>query len=206
MAEDCRSLAHFTLKGIPPMVAGMARLEVRFEVDADGLLTVSAKELTTSVEQKVEVKPSYGLAEEDIERMLLDAYEHAEDDVALRSLREQRVDAERVMMATRGALEADADLLEPGEQQRHVIQHGVLYPWAAVPWVGSTASDSPSISESSGRTIVNGTTVSSSSSASSSSVIGMSDRSRHSGSKSSNSRSSGSGPYGPANCAHMSIR
>ena len=115
MAEDCRSLARFTLKGIPPMPAGIARLEVRFDVDADGLLTVSARELTTGVEQQVEVKPSYGLTDEEVERMLMDAYDHAEDDVEARSLREQRVEARRILEATQQALDNDAAMLEEGE-------------------------------------------------------------------------------------------
>jgi molecular chaperone HscA len=117
MAEDCRSLARFTLKGIPPMAAGMARLEVRFDVDADGLLKVTARELTTDIATHVEVKPSYGLSDADVERMLLDAYDHAEDDVVARSLREQRVEAGRVLSALEIALGKDAELLEPGERQ-----------------------------------------------------------------------------------------
>ena len=79
MVADNRSLAHFTLKGIPPMPAGMARLEVTFQVDADGLLSVRAKELTTGIEQAVSVKPSYGLDDSTVERMLLDALDHGED-------------------------------------------------------------------------------------------------------------------------------
>ena len=117
LASDCRSLARFTLKGIPPMAAGLARLEVRFDVDADGLLQVSAKELTTGVEQHVDVQPSYGLSDEEVERMLLDAYDHAESDVAARKLREQQVDAQRLMEATRHALAIDAALVEPGERK-----------------------------------------------------------------------------------------
>jgi molecular chaperone HscA len=115
MAEDCRSLAHFTLKGIPPMPAGLARLSVRFDVDADGLLKVSAREETTGVAQQIEVKPSYGLDDAEIERMLLDAYDHAQSDVGARSLREATVEADRIMLATRAALRTDAALLEAGE-------------------------------------------------------------------------------------------
>ena len=118
LAADNRSLAHFTLKGIPPLPAGLARLEVRFDVDADGLLKVSAREQTTGIEQRIEVKASYGLSEEDIERMLLDAYDHAEGDVQARSLREQRVEAERVLAALEAALAADAELVEPEERPR----------------------------------------------------------------------------------------
>ena len=115
LASDCRSLARFTLRGIPPLPAGMARLEVRFDVDADGLLKVSARELTTGIAQQIEVKPSYGLRDEDIERMLLDAYDHAETDVATRALQEERTEAERICTATEKALTVDAALLEPGE-------------------------------------------------------------------------------------------
>ncbi len=118
LVEDCRSLARFTLKGIPPMAAGLARLEVRFEVDADGLLHVSAKEQRTGIEQQVEVKPSYGLSDEEIERMLLDAYEHGEDDVKARMLREQQVDASRVLHAIQQALTVDAALLVDGEREK----------------------------------------------------------------------------------------
>jgi molecular chaperone HscA len=118
LAADCRSLARFFLKGIPPMPAGMARLEVTFRVDADGLLGVTAKELTTGVEQKVEVKPSYGLTDEEVENMLLAALDHGEEDLLKRRLAEERVEAERVLMATRKSLAADADLLEEGERAR----------------------------------------------------------------------------------------
>ncbi|MEZ4441088.1 MAG: Fe-S protein assembly chaperone HscA [Polyangiaceae bacterium] len=118
LAEDCRSLARFLLKGIPPMAAGLARLEVTFRVDADGLLTVSAKELTTGIEQSVEVKPSYGLTDEEVEQMLLDALDHGEEDFEKRRLAERRVEAERILAATRGALAADTDLLDEGEGAR----------------------------------------------------------------------------------------
>jgi molecular chaperone HscA len=118
LARDCRPLAQFTLKGIPPMPAGMARLEVRFDVSADSLLSVSARELTTGIEQRIDVKPSYGLTEADIERMLLDAYDHAEADVAQRALQEERVESERIAVATEKALANDASLLEPGEGER----------------------------------------------------------------------------------------
>jgi molecular chaperone HscA len=115
LASDCRSLAKFTLKGIPPMPAGLARLEVTFHVDADGLLNVTARETTTGIEQQVEVKPTYGLDDEQVEQMLLEALEHGEEDLAARRLAEARVEAERICHATGQALEADADLLEPGE-------------------------------------------------------------------------------------------
>jgi hypothetical protein len=91
---------------------------VTFRVDADGLLSVTAKELTTGVEQKVEVKPSYGLTDEEVENMLLAALDHGEEDFEKRRLIEARVEADRVVMATRKALAADADLLEPGEREK----------------------------------------------------------------------------------------
>lgn len=116
LAADCRSLARFVLKGIPPLPAGMARLEVTFRVDADGLLRVTAKELTTGVEQKVEVKPSYGLTDEEVENMLLAALDHGEEDFEKRRLVEARVEAARVVLATRKAIAADADLLLGDEQ------------------------------------------------------------------------------------------
>jgi molecular chaperone HscA len=118
LSADNRSLARFTLKGIPPMPAGMARLDVTFQVDADGLLGVHAKELTTGVEQRIVVKPSYGLDDAAVERMLLDALDHGEDDLRLRRLAEARVEAHRIVEATKKALASDADLLEPGERAR----------------------------------------------------------------------------------------
>jgi molecular chaperone HscA len=118
MVSDNRSLAQFTLKGIPPLPAGLARLEVTFHVDADGLLSVHAKELTTGVEQTVSVKPSYGLDDAAVERMLIDALDHGEEDLRLRRLAENRVEARRILVATRKALRTDADLLEPQERER----------------------------------------------------------------------------------------
>lgn len=118
MAVDCRSLARFTLSGIPPLPAGLARLEVTFRVDADGLLSVMAKELKTGVEQKVEVKPTYGLTDEEVESMLLAALEHGEEDFEKRRLVDARVEAERVVLATKKALSADGDLLSSEERGR----------------------------------------------------------------------------------------
>ncbi len=118
LAEDCRSLARFTLKGIPPMAAGMARLEVTFRVDADGLLKVTAKEITTGIEQEVEVRPSYGLTDDEVEQMLLDALDHGEEDFEKRKLVERRVEADRVREATEGALAKDDGLLVEGERER----------------------------------------------------------------------------------------
>jgi molecular chaperone HscA len=117
MVSDDRSLARFILKGIPPLPAGMARLEVSFHVDADGLLSVHAKEVTTGIEQTVSVKPSYGLDDAAVEQMLLDALDHGEGDLKARRLAENRVQARRILTATKKGLVADADLLEPAEQE-----------------------------------------------------------------------------------------
>ncbi|MBZ5522278.1 MAG: Fe-S protein assembly chaperone HscA [Acidobacteriia bacterium] len=116
LADENRSLARFELHGIPPMTAGAARIRVTFAIDADGLLTVSAEEKTTGVAQKVEVKPSYGLSEDDMVRMLRDSLDHAQDDMQRRLLIESRVDAKRAMNAVESALKADGDLLEAGER------------------------------------------------------------------------------------------
>lgn len=116
LAHDCRSLARFSLRGIPPMPAGMARLEIQFDVDENSLLRVSAKELTTGIEQKVEVKPSYGITDDEIEDMLIDALEHGEEDLEARRLSDARVEAERVLLATEKSLIADNDLLDPAEE------------------------------------------------------------------------------------------
>ncbi|MBK6472511.1 MAG: Fe-S protein assembly chaperone HscA [Betaproteobacteria bacterium] len=116
LVSECRSLARFELRGIPPMVAGAARIRVTFQVDADGLLSVSARELGSGVEAAVTVKPSYGLADDQIARMLKDGFAHAEDDMAARSLREAHVDAERMVLATRSALAADGALLSDTER------------------------------------------------------------------------------------------
>ena len=115
LAGDNRSLARFTLKGIPPMPAGMARLEVTFKVDADGLLQVHALETTTGKEQSIEVRPTYGLTDEEVERMLLEALDHGEDDLQRRRLAEGRTEAERVLLATRNSLTEGAALVLPGE-------------------------------------------------------------------------------------------
>ena len=116
LVSECRSLARFELRGIPPMVAGAARIRVTFQVDADGLLSVSAREQGSGVEASVVVKPSYGLADDQIAQMLKDGFAHAEEDMAARSLREAQVDAERLVLATRAALAVDAALLAPDEQ------------------------------------------------------------------------------------------
>lgn len=116
LAADCRSLARFSLKGIPPMPAGMARLEIRFNVDENSLLRVSAREVVTGIEQEVEVKPSYGITDDEIEDMLIDALEHGEEDLEARRLADARVEAERVLLATEKSLKVDEELLEQGER------------------------------------------------------------------------------------------
>jgi molecular chaperone HscA len=117
LVSDCRSLARFELRGIPPMVAGAARIRVTFQVDADGLLSVSAREEGSGVQAAITVKPSYGLADEDIARMLSESFSTAEQDMRERSLRESRVEAERLLLALRAALEADGDLLSTDDRQ-----------------------------------------------------------------------------------------
>jgi molecular chaperone HscA len=116
LVADCRSLARFELRGIPPMAAGAARIRVSFQVDADGLLSVSAREVTSGVEAAVQVKPSYGLADDDIARMLKEGFASAEGDMRARALREARVEAERMDLATQAAMAADGDLLVEAER------------------------------------------------------------------------------------------
>lgn len=118
LVADCRSLARFELRGIPPMVAGAARIRVTFTVDADGLLSVQAREQTSGVEASIDVKPSYGLSDEQIATMLQDSFSNAGHDTRARSLVEARVDADRMIAATRSALTADGDLLSPSERAR----------------------------------------------------------------------------------------
>jgi molecular chaperone HscA len=117
LVSDCRSLARFELKGIPPMAAGAGRVRVTFQVDADGLLSVSAEERTTNAQASVTVKPSYGLGDTDIERMLRDSFEHAKDDMHARARHEARVDAQRLLEAVRAALAADGALLSAAERE-----------------------------------------------------------------------------------------
>ncbi len=115
MVADCRSLARFELRGIPAMVAGAARIRVTFQVDADGLLSVTAREQTTGVESSITVKPSYGLSDDEIAGMLQDSLAHAKDDAMARALREAQVEAERMIEATAAALAEDAHLLNEAE-------------------------------------------------------------------------------------------
>jgi len=124
LAADCRSLARFKLRGIPPMPAGLPRVEVRFQIDANGILSVGARELRTGIEQAIEVKPSYGLTDEEVERMLIESFEHAQADFDARLLIETRNEAETVINATEKSLRRPdfADVtrgeLQPGELER----------------------------------------------------------------------------------------
>ena len=125
LAADCRSLARFKLRGIPPMPAGLPRVEVRFQIDANGILSVGARELRTASSRRIEVKPSYGLTDEEVERMLIDSFEHAEADFEARLLIDARNEAETVVVATEKALrrpdfeQIAAESLQPGERRAH---------------------------------------------------------------------------------------
>ena len=116
LVADCRSLARFELRGIPPMAAGAARIRVTFTVDADGLLSVAAKEQISGVEAKIDVKPSYGLSDDQIAKMLQDSFTTAEVDMKARALVEARVDGDRMLLATQSALNADGQLLNPEDR------------------------------------------------------------------------------------------
>jgi molecular chaperone HscA len=117
LVSDCRSLARFELRGIPPMVAGAARIRVTFQVDADGLLAVAAREQTTGAETRIEVKPSYGLSDDEITSMLRDSFNHAADDAMRRALREAQVESQRLVEAVQVALSEDAALLSESEKK-----------------------------------------------------------------------------------------
>jgi len=132
LVADCRSLARFELRGIPPMAAGAARIRVTFTVDADGLLSVAAKEQISGVEAKIDVKPSYGLSDEQIAQMLQDSFGTAEVDMKARALVEARVDGDRMLLATQSALNADGHLLSAEDRAqidslmlvlRHTVDH-----------------------------------------------------------------------------------
>ncbi|MFZ3322369.1 MAG: Fe-S protein assembly chaperone HscA [Usitatibacter sp.] len=123
LVADNRSLARFELRGIPPMVAGAARIQVTFQVDADGLLSVSAREKTTGIESSIAVKPSYGLSDDEVASMLQEGFAHAEEDRDIRALAEQRVEAESLLAALRSALEKDGGLLDASE--RAVLDRGM---------------------------------------------------------------------------------
>jgi molecular chaperone HscA len=116
LVSDCRSLAKFELRGIPPMAAGAARIRVTYQVDADGLLSVSARETRSGAEASISVKPSYGLGDDEIAKMLQDSFTSADVDMKLRALREEQVEAERIVLATQAALDADGDLLSDSER------------------------------------------------------------------------------------------
>jgi molecular chaperone HscA len=115
LVSDCRSLARFELRGIPPMVAGAARIRITYQVDADGLLSVAARETRSGVEAQITVKPSYGLADDDVARMLQDSFSSASSDMVMRALREEQVEADRILLATQSALDGDSGLLSAEE-------------------------------------------------------------------------------------------
>jgi molecular chaperone HscA len=118
LVQDCRSLARFVLRDIPPMAAGAAKIRVTFQVDADGLLGVAAEELSTGVTSSIQVKPSYGLSDDEITRMLKESYSYATEDLEARNLREQQVEAERIIAALRAAMAQDGELLNDEERER----------------------------------------------------------------------------------------
>ena len=119
LVQDCRSLARFELRGIPPMAAGAARIRVTFTVDADGLLSVDATEQASGVQARIDVKPSYGLSDDEIARMLQESFATAAQDMQARALAEARVDADRMLIATQSALDADGAILAE-EERAHI--------------------------------------------------------------------------------------
>ena len=149
LVADCRSLARFELRGIPPMAAGAARIRVTFTVDADGLLSVSAKEQTSGVEAHINVKPSYGLSDDQIAQMLQDGFATAQEDMKARALVEARVDADRMLLATQSALDVDGDVLSA--EQRDRIDGLMTALRAAV------ASDDPAVVEGATQALAKGT-------------------------------------------------
>ncbi|UUC91666.1 MULTISPECIES: Fe-S protein assembly chaperone HscA [Comamonas] len=149
LVADCRSLARFELRGIPPMAAGAARIRVTFTVDADGLLSVSAKEQTSGVEAHINVKPSYGISDDQIAQMLQDGFATAQEDMKARALVEARVDADRMLLATQSALDVDGDVLSA--EQRDSIEGLMTALRAAV------ASDDPAVVEGATQALAKGT-------------------------------------------------
>jgi molecular chaperone HscA len=127
LVSDCRSLARFELRGIPPMTAGAARIRVTYQVDADGLLSVSAREQTSGVEASITVKPSYGLGDDEIAKMLQDSFSSADVDMKARALREEQVEAERILLAVQSALDADGNLLSAEERAQIDAQIGKVH-------------------------------------------------------------------------------
>jgi molecular chaperone HscA len=121
LVKDCRSLARFELRGIPPMVAGAARIRVTFQVDADGLLNVGAEETTSGVKSEITVKPSYGLADDEIARMLRESFQQAEADKSARSLAEEKVEGERLLLALQAALAEDGDELLSLDEREQLL-------------------------------------------------------------------------------------
>ena len=150
LVVDCRSLARFELRGIPPMVAGAARIRVTFTVDADGLLNVAAKEQISGVAAQIDVKPSYGLADDQIAQMLKDSFSTAQSDMQARALAEARVDAARMLLATQSALDADGDLLAAHELA------GVLELMATLKALQHNATDAAAL-EAATKALANGT-------------------------------------------------
>jgi molecular chaperone HscA len=127
LVKDCRSLAKFELRGIPPMVAGAARIRVTFQVDADGLLNVAAREMASGIEAAIVVKPSYGLSDSEITRMLQDSNQHAKDDMQARAMREQETEANQLLEAVQHAVAQDKDLLEPAQRAHIETQMAALH-------------------------------------------------------------------------------
>ena len=149
LVADCRSLARFELRGIPPMVAGAARIRVTFTVDADGLLSVDAKEQVSGVHARIDVKPSYGLSDDEITRMLKDSFSTAQQDMEARALAEARLDADRMVLAVNSALLSDSDLLSP-EQKAEIDS-------LVASLVGTRENDAASAIELATKVLANGT-------------------------------------------------